>query len=211
MKTRIKTTGVNRFITLGLLFLLKLNGDAQKVYDNFEGNSVVSYQNQKGNLDTMAQNPSQDSINGSERCAKYFRTKQRYDNLKIAVKGKLVDIRTYVSSHPDAPKLKMKLYTTAPVGTLVEIQLGKSTGIAYPNGTNSQYQAYTTVTNAWQELEFKYVMTPLKSETSPAEIDQITLLFNPNSGTNHIYYFDDLTGPGIVESELHSSGSRKRR
>jgi hypothetical protein len=99
----------------------------------------------------------------------------------------------------------MKIYTTAPVGTLVEILLGSRQGNNdYPAGTNSQYQAYTSVTNKWEELEFKFSQIPQGSETSTTQIDQVTLLFNPNSANSDKYYFDDITGPLLTTTEEKS-------
>ena len=93
----------------------------------------------------------------------------------------------------------MKIYTSAPAGTLVEILLGsKNRNNDYPAGTNSQYQAYTTVSNKWEQLEFKFSQIPQGSETSTKEVDQVTLLFNPNSSTSDTYYFDDITGPELA-------------
>jgi hypothetical protein len=93
----------------------------------------------------------------------------------------------------------MKIYTTAPVGTMIEILLGdKSKNNTYPGGTHSQYQAYTTVSGAWEELEFKFAQIPEGSETPATGIDQVTLLFNPNSSSSDTYYFDEISGPQIV-------------
>ena len=104
----------------------------------------------------------------------------------------------------------MKVYTTAPVGTLIEIQLGKREGIAYPDGTHSQFQARTTVSNAWEELVFTYAVTPKDSRTSASQVDQITVVFNPNSATNDVYYFDDLTGPAVVPVAQASARGRRK-
>ena len=81
----------------------------------------------------------------------------------------------------------------------MEILLGNKNGNNdYPAGTNSQYQVYTTKTNAWEELEFKFSQIPQGSQTSTSQINQITLLFNPNSSTSDAYYFDEITGPGLA-------------
>jgi len=80
---------------------------------------------------------------------------------------KLADVSPFATYLGIPPKIKMKIYTTAPVGTLVEILLGSKNGNNdYPAGTNSQYQAYTTVSNGWQQLEFKFSQIPQGSETS---------------------------------------------
>jgi hypothetical protein len=107
------------------------------------------------------------------------------------------------------PHLKMKVFTSAPPGTLVEILLGSKRGNNdYPAGTNSQYQAYTTKSNEWEQLEFKFSQIPQGSETSFSQIDQITLLFNPNSATSDAYYFDELTGPPLLEGSATTHESK---
>jgi hypothetical protein len=118
-------------------------------------------------------------------------------------------VAAYASHDEAAPKMKLKLYTTAPAGTIVEIQLGKKEGNAYPEGTHSQYQAVTTTTGQWEELEFRFVQTPEGSRTSSREVDQVTLLFMP--GTNHMqtFYFDELQGPRITENSTAKVGKRR--
>ncbi len=181
-------------------------------YDNFEGNKSLHYGAKTGVLDTLAENPKHNSINGSKKCAKYVRNgKQKYDNIKMNLLGKLSDVSKYATYTGIPPAISMKVYTTAPVGTLIEVQLGKRGKDEYPAGINSQYQAHTTVSNAWEAVQFKFSQTPKGSETSAIQIDQITLLFNPNSSTSDTYYFDDLTGPSVVSepSELIATPANK--
>jgi hypothetical protein len=169
-------------------------------YDNFEGTKSVRYTERTGVLDTLAKNPKIDNVNSSSKCALYIRNAaKKFDNIKMELPGNMADVSEYASYLGIPPKLKMKIYTNAPAGTLVEILLGNKNGNNdYPAGTNSQYQVYTTKTNAWEELEFKFSQIPQGSQTSTSQIDQITLLFNPNSSTSDAYYFDEITGPGLA-------------
>jgi hypothetical protein len=172
---------------------------AQQVYHTFEDPGIVTYFAVKGaKFDSSAANPSEDGVNGSPRCAKYLRTRHKYDYIKIFPKGKLTDVTQYASYDVEAQKLTMKVFTNAPAGTLIEIQLGKKTGVAYPDGTHSQYQARTTVSGKWEELSFAFSQTPVGSKTSAKEIDQITILFNPGTSTTDTFYFDDLQGPSVI-------------
>ncbi len=174
-------------------------------YDNFEGNKSVHYGAKTGVLDTLAENPSKNSINGSKKCAKYVRNgKQKFDNIKMNLFGKLIGVDKYATYAGVPSTFSMKVYTTAPVGTIIELQLGKNGKHEYPVGINSIYQAHTTVSNAWEIVQFKFSQIPKGSETSETQIDEILLLFNPNSLTADTYYFDDITGPSLVseQSEL---------
>lgn len=188
-----------RLYLLPLLAWLSL-AQAQVVYDNFEGNKLVSYVDKSGVLDTAAANPGPNRVNQSPKCALYVRNStKKFDNIKMKLYANLADVSAYATYDGVPPRLKMKIYTAAPPGTLVEILLGSNRGNnAYPAGTNSQYQAYTTVSNQWEELEFKFSQIPEGSETSTTQVDQVTLLFNPNSNTSDKFYFDEITGPGLV-------------
>jgi hypothetical protein len=171
-------------------------------YDDFEGNKSVFYRDKSGVLDSTAKNPKPDAVNNSAHCALYVRNGgKRFDNIKMELKANLTDVSPYATYTGDPPQLKMKIYTSAPVGTLVEILLGRKSGNNdYPAGTNSQYQCYTTKTNEWEELHFLFSQIPQGSETTVSQIDQVTLLFNPNSSSSDTFYFDEITGPPIVSS-----------
>lgn len=172
---------------------------AQQNYDNFDGAKTLHYSAKQTGLDTAAKNPASGQVNMSQVCAKYVRNpEKKFDNIKMTLDGKLGDVSPYATYTGIPPKIKMKVYTTAPVGTLVEILLGSKQGNNdYPAGTHSQYQAYTTKSGEWEELEFKFSQIPKGSETSATQVDQVTLLFNPNSSTADTYYFDDITGPSL--------------
>jgi hypothetical protein len=125
---------------------------------------------------------------------------KKFANIKMNVPQKLTGVDAYATYLGIPPKLKLKVYTSAPPGTLVEILLGSKRGNNdYPAGTHSQYQAYTTKSNEWEELTFLFSQIPQGSETSTTQVDQIVLLFNPNSNTSDTYYFDEITGPGLVD------------
>jgi len=189
----------------------------EQSYDNFEGTKVISYGERSGVLDSAVKNPAPNNVNNSATCALYVRNgSKKFANIKMNVPQRLSGVQQYATYEGNPPRIKMKLYTTAPAGTLVEVLLGSKRGNNdYPAGTHSQYQAYTSVSNEWEELEFKFSQIPQGSETAADQIDQIVLLFNPNSSTSDSYYFDDLTGPhangeiakteGEVKSKDHKS------
>lgn len=194
-----------------LLFIGNLALAQSLRYDNFEGVKSIYYGARTGVLDTLAKNPAPGPVDSSGKCALYVRNNtKKFDNIKMSIFGILTGVNEYATYVGTPPQLKMKIYTTAPVGTLVEILLGcRGRNNEYPAGTHSQYQAYTTVSNAWEELTFKFSQIPEGSETSETQIDQITLLFNPNSLTSDTYYFDDITGPGIVAKKPGDSAPEK--
>jgi hypothetical protein len=168
----------------------------------------VHYASKTGVLDTLSNNPAPGKADSSRKCAKYIRnSEKKFDNIKMVVPGFLTDVSPYATYEGEPPRLRIKVYTTAPPGTLVEILLGNQKGNNdFPAGTNSQYQAYTTVSGQWEILEFKFSQIPKGSETATTRVDQITLLFNPNTTTSDTFYFDELTGPSVAENR---SGTTK--
>jgi hypothetical protein len=198
------TKGKGRGKALVLLTMMAgfgMTGQNQ-IYDNFDGTRLLHYGERTGVLDTNAKNPAPDKVNSSGRCGLYVRNgAKKFANIKMNLPHKLIGVDAYATYVGEPPQLKMKVFTAAPPGTLVEILLGSKKGNNdYPAGTHSQYQAYTTKSNAWEELTFKFSQIPQGSETSADQIDQLVLLFNPNSSTSDTYYFDDLSGPPMFNA-----------
>lgn len=196
------------FLFFSVMLMQTLSAQQVQVYDDFEGNRLVRYSSRTGDLDSLALNPTPDMVNGSLHCAKYLRnSEKKFDVIKMLPNNKLADVSAFATYQGIPPRLKLKVYTTAPVGTLVEILLGsKEQMTAYPDGTNSQYQARTTVSGAWEDLEFKFAQVPPGSRTSFVQIDQVTLLFNPNTSTDDVYYFDELRGPALLSDKAAAIG-----
>lgn len=195
-----------QYLILFSVFLFSANSMVSQslCYDNFEGIKYLFYTEKSGVLDTLAINPAPNNIDSSKICALYVRNRsKKFDNIKMSFSGKLSNIDNYTTYLGNPPQISMKIFTTAPVGTLIEILLGsKGRNNEYPAGTNSQYQAYTTVSDAWEVVYFKFSQIPKGSETSVVEIDQITLLFDPNSTNSDTYYFDDITGPPLTKNGI---------
>lgn len=203
-----KSLGAIGFVSFLLFFLLRLDVFSQQtIYDNFEGKKYIFYLERGGVLDTAIKNPAINSVNKSTKCALYIRNGSRkFDNIKMSLASPLIDIMKYATYEGTPPHFKLKVFTTAPPGTLVEILLGCRKGNNdYPAGTHSQYQAYTKKTNEWEELDFLFSQIPQGSETTPEQVDQIVLLFNPNSSTSDAYYFDDLVGPSMQSGTIDGS------
>src|SRR3990172_3806278 len=109
-----------------LLFLFIVSAIAQKSvgqqnYCDFEGNNVISFGICTGILDSLSSNPAPNDTDSSSFCAKYIRDTALYDVIKIYPNSKLIDISPYADLSAQAPKIQMKLYCNAPIGT--EIQL----------------------------------------------------------------------------------------
>jgi hypothetical protein len=183
----------------------------QAVYDNFEDNKLVYYSTLKGAvLDSVAPNPARDSLNSSAGCARYTRSRQRYDNIHMVLKGNLIGIPEY-ASYDALKKFRLKVYTNAPVGTMVEIQMATSKSYVYPDAVHSQYQAVTRSTGKWEVLEFTFAVSPRGSKTTMDQVDALNLMFSPATHSSYVFYFDDLEGPTIVPQKAHRFSLKKRR
>lgn len=198
----IFTSGRKKYLILFsacILWGAIINAQSQ-TYEDYRGSKTMCYGDRSGILDTTAQNPAPNKINSKEICVKYTRSgTDKFDYLKLSLSGKLTEVNQYATWTGNPALIKMRVLTTAPVGTTIEIQLAKKGENEYPAGVNSQYQGKIRVRNAWHEVVFKLVQIPKGSKVSPKDIDQLNILFNPNSLTNDIYYFDDVKGPPIVQ------------
>ncbi|MES2285982.1 MAG: T9SS type A sorting domain-containing protein [Bacteroidota bacterium] len=181
-----------------LVFAITQNAAGQQNYCDFEGNKVLSFGLSAGILDSFALNPNPNGVNGSSYCAKYTRDTVLYDIIRLYPNLKLVDVTPYADSSVQSPKIKIKLYSTAPVGTEIQLQLGMKSIDTYPEGSHSSYAGMTTVQNAWEQVTFYYYESVVGSLVLPTNIDKIILLFNPLSTSRDTIYFDDLTGPPLI-------------
>jgi hypothetical protein len=53
-------------------------------------------------------------------------------------------------------------------------------------------QAKTTKTRAWEELTFKLILKP-DNKTPEGSINQLVVLFAPNTNNTDVFYFDEFT------------------
>ena len=182
--------------------MFNLCAESQNTDKDFAYDILRHFGSRNGKLDSTSVNPSVGKINPKPISIKYKRDEySRYDNIKIYPERKLIDVGEYASYNHDAPKLTMKVFSSAPRGTLVEIQLGNKNDDNYPSGIHSQYQAFTTEVNKWEELTFKFAVIPQGSTVSACDIDKITIVFSPDSKNADTYYFDELKGPPMIPKE----------
>jgi beta-glucanase (GH16 family) len=162
----------------------------QGVYEDFESNRTLTYAG-TGTLTPAVANPGSAAPNTSAKVGKYVRAaSQQYDVLNI----KQLPIDNANDFVVGRKKIYVDVYTTAPVGSKVTIQLENSTvttSTNFPSGRHSAYRAFTTVQNRWETLEFDYEQT-LDGGTSVLSINNVAVLFQPSSYTGDTYYFDNV-------------------
>ncbi|WP_296620778.1 Ig-like domain-containing protein [Marivirga sp.] len=86
----------------------------------------------------------------------------------------------------------MDVYTNAPIGTEIILQLETSLATAtnYPEGRHSRYVGTITENSNWQRIAFSLLDRP-DGGASPT-IAKMAILFNSNTFTGDTYYFDNL-------------------
>lgn len=160
------------------------------IIDNGENLNTLFYAASTGTFRAGTTNPAKDSVNGSNTCYRYYRNStQAYDNInwrsdllkesESFEKGNLV--------------LSMKVYTTAPIGTEINLNFENRQRAQsdYPLGRRSVFQAKTKKTREWELVEFKQILSP-DLQTPANSIDQFVMLPAPNSSSNDVFFFDEF-------------------
>jgi beta-glucanase (GH16 family) len=158
-------------------------------FENFDDIATVSEVFKTGVL-TEATNPlPADPINSTVKVGKYDRAGgSQYDVLiyNVSTIDNGDDYKNGVK------KFYMDVYTQAPIGTEIIVQLETSAASGgYPAGRHSRYNAFITDNSKWKRLEFVYVDQPDPAATA-TDIKAMIVLFKPNTFTNDTYYFDNF-------------------
>jgi hypothetical protein len=164
-----------------ILFLFSLftyqYGFTQNLPIDFEGSSVVTsdFFDFDGAGVIVLQNPLVSGINTSSTVAQLIRNGgQVWAGSKIVLSN---DIDFSVMT-----KIRMKVYTEAPIGTLVKLKLEGS-------APSEEIDVFTSVTGEWQLLEWVFA-------TAPAGLNELVFMFdfgNVGDGSpNSTFYFDDI-------------------
>ncbi|TYZ10130.1 carbohydrate-binding protein [Hymenobacter lutimineralis] len=164
---------------------------AATTFENYDAIRNLPLRSANGTYVAAANNPSATGINTSAKVGQYTRnTASQYDALTLT-STQIKDGSAYVSGQK---VFAMDVYTSAPVGTVVSWQLESSAASTpgnYPSGRHSIYQAVIKQTNAWHTLTFSYANSP-DAGTADADIDNVVMLFSPNSTNGSVYYIDNL-------------------
>lgn len=182
-------------------------GDCDIAWLDFESvqKVFVDESDGSGGIESLFErNPKRDDVNGSEYVGRFGRAgSAQYDVMKLNFTED-VDVTDVRSGDIT---FKMDVYTEASVPISVTFELvnrEKNTG--YPNGIHSQYTANITASSTWQTLEFSFVNTA-DWTIEGADVNGINVLFNPNSNTGDIFYFDNLRTSKPLNGEINGVAS----
>ncbi|MCV9930169.1 family 16 glycosylhydrolase [Flavobacterium sp. LS1R49] len=173
----------------------------EKIYEDFQSNRNVVYLNKTGVLTEAVANPSATGVNTSALVGKYVRNaSELYDVLNI----KNIEISNANDYVYGRKRLSFDIYTSAPVGTKISMQLENSlvtTATNFPSGRHSGYKATTTVQNKWETIEFEFEKV-IDANTSALSINNVVFLFESNSNSGATYYFDNLLTKAAPEKPI---------
>ncbi len=180
-----------------------LHASAQTLYDNFETTRLVSYPTAQGTFTPNTANPGSNAVNSSATCALYTRdAAQQYAVIVVKPNNaRMADVSAYATG---TKRITIKFRSPA-VGTVVQAVLQnsvKSNTNMYPNGKfGGDFNATTTVANAWETLTFTYTAAGVGNfdpTVLATDVDQMVLLVAPNTNTAATYYLDDIMGPELI-------------
>ncbi|MFL5729889.1 MAG: family 16 glycosylhydrolase [Cytophagaceae bacterium] len=162
-------------------------------FEDFETHRILNNTGYTGTAYNPASaNPNtSNTVNTSSTVGYYKRnTPVQYDVFQYEAEL-LSDVTQYENKNK---VFSMDVYTSAPVGTTVNLQLedkNKTSG-AYPLGRRSIFWTQTTKQYQWETLKFLSSTVPAGSGSTVNDVNQITFLFNPNSYTSDYYYIDNF-------------------
>lgn len=160
-------------------------------FENFDDPGQVTYVSSTGTFSDNAANPAPGGPNTSVLVGKYVRDgAERYDVLVYRTSA----ISNVIPFLEGERRFYLDVYTDAPPGTLVLLQLensNRATSSNYPTGRHSRYQAFTSVQNQWETLVFELLDRP-DGNASSFSVNQLVFLFASDSFTGHTYYWDNF-------------------
>ena len=160
------------------------------VLENFDSTARITRTFNTGVYTDKVPNPTPNDINKSALCGKYIRNAgSQYDVIFYDVS----DVTSAGDFIKGTKKFYMDINCNAPVGTNILLQLedkNRSTSGNYPTGRNSRYTAVTTKQNEWERLSFDFTDQP---DAGTYNVNQMVLLFAPNSNTGSTFYLDNFT------------------
>ncbi|MBL6446422.1 family 16 glycosylhydrolase [Fulvivirga sp. 29W222] len=161
-------------------------------FENFDQAANININEVTGSL-TEVNNPDPSGINTSVLNAQYIRNNQEQFDI-ISYSTTAIDNASLYSEGMN--KFYMDILTEAPIGTEIIIQLENSSVASpsnYPAGRHSRYIGKVTQNGSWERIAFDFLDQP-DASTDPSTVDQIIVLFAPNTLTGDTYYWDNFDG-----------------
>jgi hypothetical protein len=165
-----------KIVFLAMSFFVALTGFGQSLPFTFEGDiSTSDFVDFDGGTATVIANPQSSGLNTSANVAQIIR------NGGQAWSGSKIELDANLNFENDN-SIKLKVYTTAPAGTVVKMKLENSTGAV-------ERDVVTQTTGEWEELVWDFTNVP-------ADFNTIVFMFdfgNVGDGSaTSTFLFDDV-------------------
>ena len=167
-----------------------IGNDCDGIFSDFQDRKELYRIKSDGNYNNISGNPVQNEVNPSLVCGSYVRNSSvQYDALLLAT-----DVFGDPQSFIDGDfLLAMDVFTSEPPGRTINLQF-ESQPLAsggYPLGRHSVYTSSTELSGAWHTLYFDHIQSP-DGNFGDNIVNQLTILFEPNSFENSVFFFDNL-------------------
>ncbi len=162
----------------------------EEIITNYEDIDQLNVFFENGEYTAKIPNPNPGGVNTSTNVASYTRNgSELYDVVSFSTNVIQNSVPFVEGDHV----FYLDMYTSAPVGTEVTLSLENQqiSENDFPAGRNSQYIGVVAVQNDWHTIEFAYASSP-DTQTSGVAVNEISLLFNPNSNTSETYHIDNF-------------------
>ncbi|MEW7292450.1 family 16 glycosylhydrolase [Aquimarina sp. 2304DJ70-9] len=162
----------------------------EEIISNYEDIDQLTVFFENGEYSPKIPNPNPNNVNASSNVASYTRSAtELYDVVSFSTN--VIENSTPFVEGDNI--FYLDLYTSAPIGTEITLSLENQviSENDFPFGRNSQYIGVVQAQNAWHTIEFAYASSP-DVATSGVAVDEISILFNPNSNTSETYYIDNF-------------------
>lgn len=159
--------------------------------ENFDEEALITRGTSSGAFKDNVKNDSKNDINSTELCGEYVRSSTTLFDVLFYSTSAIKDVTPMIKGEE---KIYLDLFTTAPKGTQILLQFensNRATPSNYPSGRNSRFTVTTTKQNEWERLVFNFLDQP-DVNTSNTSINNIVLLFAPNSQTGGTYRIDNF-------------------
>ncbi|WMJ74592.1 CotH kinase family protein [Cytophagaceae bacterium ABcell3] len=174
---------------------------AQSLYDDSESPASLRMVYTTGTYQRGVDNPAPDGYNNSSKVSSFTRSNEEYCVFVLNSGAPAKDVGPYLTG---AKRFTFDVYSEHP-GTVVQISIASAhkASADYPVGRHSDYSATTTKTNEWETLTFTYAGWRPDASVENSEIDQFSILFDPEKTTSEgrTYYFDNFFGPERITPE----------
>ena len=166
---------MNKILTFVLLLMVSMSYGQTLPFDFETGITTSSFTDFDGGVATVIPNPQSSGINTSATVAQIVR-----NGGEVFAGSKIIMPNNFDFSTNNV--MSMKVYTTAPVGTIVKMKFESSAGAA-------ERDAPTTVSGVWETLIWDFTGTA-------SNFNEVVFMFDfgnvGNGSANSTFLFDDV-------------------